>query len=96
MKKLLLTLDDETFNLLAKEKNKSQTIRDSIKIYKSDISTDTIQGFRAAFVLIKEQLKEIDSKIDYLAKGSPRISPPTQKKESPKIIIPDEVNEAFK
>lgn len=68
MKKLLVCLDDETFNLLDGDANKSATIRSAIKLYKSDISTDSIEGLRRSYLAVGKQLKEIDSKLDYLAR----------------------------
>lgn len=67
MKKLLVVLDDETANLLAHEKNKSETVRQAIKYIKMDITPDTIEGLRASYGQLTKKLIEIDSKIDYIA-----------------------------
>ena len=45
----------------------SQTVRDSLDLYLSDITPDTIDGLRAAFSTLSKLTKEIDSKLDYLA-----------------------------
>lgn len=75
MRKLLVVLDDETFNLLAGEKNKSKFVRESIKYVKQDISTDTVDEMKKSYVVlvhaIKELLKlnkELNSKLDYIAR----------------------------
>lgn len=67
MKRLIITLEDEQFNLLKKKSNMSQTVRDSLDLYLSDITPDTIDGLRAAFSTLAKLTKEIDSKLDYLA-----------------------------
>lgn len=72
MKRIMFTCDDETFNLLEGDTNKSDTIRKSIKVYKSAILPDTIEGFRLAFTKTQEsidrmeaEIKDINSKLDY-------------------------------
>ena len=67
MKKLLIIFDDETANLLAKESNMSQVVRDATKLYIEHISTDTVEGLRASYKTIAKALQEMDSKIDYIA-----------------------------
>lgn len=67
MKKLLVTLDDETANLLAHDKNKSATVREAIRYIKLDITPDTIEGLRKSYSQVARILKEMDSKLDYLA-----------------------------
>lgn len=67
VRKLLITLDDETDNLLQGEQNQNETVRKAVRLYKSDITTDTLEGIRLSYKIITKALKEIDSKIDYLA-----------------------------
>ena len=67
MKRISITLDEETLNLLAGKINVSETIRQAVKIYIGDISPDTIEGFRVAFTKVENRLKEIESKVDYIA-----------------------------
>lgn len=68
MKKLLVVLDEETANLLAKEKNKSETVRQAIKYIKLDITPETVEGMRKSYIAVVRMLKELDSKIDFIAK----------------------------
>ena len=66
MKRKLITLDEETSNLLAKSPNASEMVRQALRVYKEDISTDTIAGMREAFRRLSEQNKELQSSVDYL------------------------------
>ena len=68
MKKLLVVLDDETSNLLADEKNKSALVREAVKYIKLDISPDTIDGLRRSYNQLARQIKEMDSKLDFIAR----------------------------
>lgn len=68
MKKILLVLDDETANLLAKEKNKSEKVRESIKYMYRYILPETIEGMRASYVQVLKQLKDMDEKLDFIAR----------------------------
>lgn len=68
MKKLLVVLDDETSNLLADEKNKSALVREAIKYIKMDISPDTIDGLRRSYDQLARQIREMDSKLDFIAR----------------------------
>lgn len=75
MKRISITVDDKTLNLLDGEVNKSETLRKALGVYNGAISPDTIQGFRVAFErvlgLLEEQaseIKDIQSKLDYLAR----------------------------
>ena len=67
MRKLLVTLDDDLSNLLAKYPNQNEIIRQSLRLYISDITPDTIEGLRASYTKVAKALKEIDSKVDYIA-----------------------------
>lgn len=66
MKKFLLTLDEDSANLLKRQPNKSAYIRQALKIYNEDISTDTIAGLREAYKQIIVSLDDINKKLDYL------------------------------
>lgn len=68
MKKLLVILDDETYHLLEKEKNKSAVVREAIKYIKQDITPDTIDGMRKSYAVLAKAIKELDSKVDFIAK----------------------------
>lgn len=67
MKRLIFNLDEETSNLLAKEKNKAETVRQAIKLYQSGITTDKLAEIRGSYQLLTKVIKELDSKIDYIA-----------------------------
>lgn len=67
MKKILVVFDDETANLLAQYPNKSKVIRDATNFYIGHITTDTVEGMRASYKAIAHTLKELDSKLDYIA-----------------------------
>lgn len=66
MRKLLVTLDDELDTLLSKYPNQNEVVREATRLYIGDITTDTLEGLRASYVLITKHLKEIESKIDYI------------------------------
>jgi len=75
MKKILVSIDEDTANLLEGSVNKSETIRESIKVYKQYILPDSVDGFRVAFQMTAQNIKrldelmgEINSKIDYIAR----------------------------
>lgn len=42
-------LDDDLDKVLAKVPNQSQVVREALRLYMCDISTDTLEGLRAAF-----------------------------------------------
>ncbi len=62
MRKLLLTLDDDMSKELAKYPNQSEVLREAFRIYKLDISTDTVAGMRKSFTVLK---KYMESKFEY-------------------------------
>lgn len=68
MKKLLIVFDDETANLLSDYPNMSQIVRNATQLYIGHILPDTAEGMRMSFKIIAKALKEIDSKVDYIAK----------------------------
>lgn len=67
MKRMLITLDEETANLLDKKVNKSQAVRDALRVYNEDISTDTLEGMRQAFRITHKKLEELETQIVYLS-----------------------------
>jgi hypothetical protein len=66
MKKLLVTLDDETASLLAKFPNKSGMMREATKLYLGHILTDTVDGMRASYLIVGRRLESMNDKIDKL------------------------------
>lgn len=68
MKKLLISFDDDTANLLSKQKNMSAFVRDAVKVYTSDISTDTLASIKTSYAAIGTAIKELDSKLDFIAR----------------------------
>lgn len=67
MKKKLIVLSDELAKELEPFPNQSDVIRKSLEFYIGHITPDTVDGLRAAYKIITLKLKEIDSKVDYLA-----------------------------
>lgn len=68
MKKLLIAFDDDTAHLLKQYPNMSEIVRTATQLYIGHILPDTVEGLRASYKIIGKQLKEIDSKINYLAR----------------------------
>ncbi len=68
MRRLVVTLDDELAPLLAKYPNQNEIVREALRLYIGDITTDTRQGIVTSYKIIAQMLKEIDSKVDYLAR----------------------------
>lgn len=75
MRRLNITIDDKTFNLLEGNKNKSECIRQALEIQNLCVSPDQIKSLGATlrslaidYKKINARLKEIDSKMDYLTK----------------------------
>jgi Arc/MetJ-type ribon-helix-helix transcriptional regulator len=62
MKKLLVVLDDELSKELDKYPNKSQVVREALKIYNGHISTDTVAGLRQSYKSLQDN---INSRFDY-------------------------------
>jgi hypothetical protein len=67
MKKILITIDDETVTLLDSKVNKSEYVRQALKVYNEDISTETILTLKKQNKFLWDKLKDMDSKIDYIA-----------------------------
>lgn len=70
MKRKIILLDDESANLLAKEPNASETVRQALKVYNEHISTDTLAGMRKAFTTMQQSQTELEQslgeRMDYL------------------------------
>lgn len=62
MRKLLITLDDELDKELAQYPNQNEIVREALRLYKLDISTDTIAGLRASY---KQLLKVMDERFTF-------------------------------
>lgn len=67
MEKLLVVLDDETANLLRNKKNKSAFVRESVKYMSMDMTPDTIEGLRVSYNQLAVKIKDMDSKLDFIA-----------------------------
>lgn len=64
MKRISITVDEETINLLAGKVNKSEMIRQALKVYNGDISTDTLAGMREAFRKLQQSQQEMEQSIN--------------------------------
>lgn len=62
MRKLLLTLDDDMDKELATFPNQSEILREAFRIYKLDMSTDTVAGMRQSY---KQLRKYMETKFEY-------------------------------
>lgn len=67
MKKKIIVFDDESAKVLETKINQSQYVREAVKYMSMDITPDTIDGLRKSYDAVKDKLKEIDSKLDYIA-----------------------------
>jgi len=67
MKKILVAFDDDTAKVLAKYPNQSEIIREATKLYIEHISTGKIEAIAASYKILVKLMKEVDSKVDYLA-----------------------------
>lgn len=59
MTRLMITLDEESANLLEGKTNKAHIVREAIKLYHGSITPDTVDGIRAASIQIKQQQEEL-------------------------------------
>lgn len=62
MKRINITLDEETAKVLANKVNMSKTIRDSVLMYHGAVSTDTLEGMRAAFLQLLSRMTELEER----------------------------------
>lgn len=102
MKRISITVDEQTANLLKGKVNKSETIRKALEVYNGDVSTDTLAGMREAFRRIEKKLDEIEIQILALPQGdaqnkSPLKETPSENKIESNIEwdIPKEVSDSF-
>lgn len=100
MKRISITVDEQTANLLKGKVNKSETIRKALEVYNGDVSTDTLAGMREAFRRIEKKLDEIEIQILALPQGdaqnkSPLKETPSENKIEPEWDIPKEVSDNF-
>lgn len=61
MKTLNIVFDDDTAKVLAKYPNKSQMVRDAVKLYDNDVTTETKEGILAMFRIIIKRLDELET-----------------------------------
>lgn len=71
MRKLLVTLDDELSKELAKYPNQNEIVREALRIYNGNISTDTLVKLRTAFVELSSRMDTVTEKLDELLKRIP-------------------------
>lgn len=62
MRRINISLDEETSNLLAKKTNQSETVREALRMYHGGITTDTLVGMRAAFIQLDKRLQEFEGR----------------------------------
>lgn len=67
MKKKLIVFDDAMAKELEQYPNMSEVVRKAVGLYIGHIQPDTVEGLRTGYKNILILLKEIDSKIDYIA-----------------------------
>jgi hypothetical protein len=58
MRKLLVTLDDDLDKVLAKYPNQNETVREALRLYNGDITTDTIQGLQRSYKILLDYMKQ--------------------------------------
>lgn len=68
MRRLVVNLDDELADLLAKFPNQNDVVRKALHLYLSDITTDTLQSIKTSYTIIVKAIKELDSKVDFIAR----------------------------
>ena len=77
MKKILITLDDDTAKVLDKYPNKSHVVREALNVYLGHISTDTVSGLRQSYKQLQsfmenkfdgydESFRRMDKLIEYI------------------------------
>ena len=57
MRKLLVTLDDELDEVLARYPNQNEVVREALRLYNGDIRTDTIAGLRQSYKALLDYTK---------------------------------------
>lgn len=68
MKRILVSVEDRHLPLLDKSKNKSKLVRDSLDLMMSDIPSPVERDILKGTIALYKLVKEVDSKLDYLAK----------------------------
>lgn len=68
MRKLLVALDDDLDKVLRGVPNQSLVVREALKLYMCDISTETVEGMRASYSIIGKKLKEIEDILNFIAR----------------------------
>lgn len=68
MRQIHLEVTEEQFKVLARYPNKSEAIRQAIDLYNECTTTDVVRGLQVGYKNIAFFLKELNSKVDYLAK----------------------------
>lgn len=65
MRRLVVNLDNTLDTWLSGELNQNETIRKALYLYKDDITTDTVQGLRKSYDILR---KFMESKFEYYDK----------------------------
>ena len=78
MRRLVVTLDDELDNLLAKKTNQSEFIRVTLRLYIGDITPDRLEAMQAAFNQMKQTTTqnhtETQEQLTYLTEQVERLA----------------------
>lgn len=62
MRRLVVNLDNTLDEWLAGFANQNEIVRNALELYKGDITTDTVQGIRLAYIDLK---KYMEKKFEY-------------------------------
>lgn len=77
MKRICITIDEETDNLLKGKVNKSEVFREALRVYNGDISTDTLAGMREAFRKLLKKQTELETQVVYLVELTEKLNSKT-------------------
>lgn len=58
----MVTLDTDMDKELAKYPNQAETLRQAFKLYHGNITTDTVDGMRAAFIKLQNSMQEMENR----------------------------------
>ena len=64
MKKKLITLDEETFNLLSKYPNASEVVRDALRVYIQHISLENLAKMDVAWKANVSAIKKLSTQYE--------------------------------
>lgn len=64
MRRLVINLDNDLDPWLAGKTNQNDIVRKALKLYKGDITTDTVEGLRIAYSRILELLQKQSESYD--------------------------------